>query len=42
MPHLVQQAVELGDLPLGQTDVGEHLVVQHLRSPVRPYGGRIG
>ena len=33
MPHLLQQAVELCDLPIGQAQVGEHLLVQDLRRP---------
>ena len=45
MPHLLQQAVELPDLPIGQTDVGEHLLVQDLRRtfdrpPAGPGDGR--
>ena len=40
MPHLLQQAVELCDLPIGQAEVGEHLLVQDLRRPFdRPPAG---
>ena len=34
MSHLVQQAVELLDFPLGEADVDEHLVVQHFGRPL--------
>jgi len=36
MPHLLQQAVELCYLAVGQADVGEHLLVQDL---CRPFDG---